>query len=103
MSNNDNSEQLPENEKPAISTFPEEVSKKAFSRANCRCQCERDKHDHGTFTCFKQIILEHRGNKTERSGWEAHYFLNPQKGGKLSVENCEILCWSCYSKTVPGQ
>ena len=103
MSNNDNSKQLPNNDRSVMSHFPEEAAKKAFLRANCRCQCERDKHDHGAFTCFKQIILKHRGNKTERSGWEAHYFLSPEKGGKLSVENCEILCWGCYSKIVQSQ
>ena len=86
-----------------MSQFPEEVVKKVFLRANSRCQCERDNHDHGTFTCFKQIILENRGNKTERSGWEAHYFVSPEKGGKLTIDNCEILCWSCYAKTVQSQ
>jgi hypothetical protein len=90
-------------EKSVMSQFPEEIVKKAFLRANCRCQCERDDHDHGTFTCFKQIIWENRGNKNERSGWEATYFVSPEKGGKLTVENCEVLCWSCYTKTVKSQ
>lgn len=78
--------------------FPEDVVKKAFMRANMRCQCERDTHDHGTFTCFKQIIWEHRGNANERSGWEAVFYVSPEKGGKPTVENCEILCWDCYTK-----
>ena len=94
---------LPKNDKSVISQFPENVVIKAFSRANCRCQCERDDHGHGTFTCFKQIIVENRGNKNEKSGWEAHYFVNPEKGGKLSVENCKILCWNCYTKTLQKQ
>jgi len=72
-----------------MSQFPEEVVKQAFSRANARCQCERE--GHGSFTCFKQIIWEHGGNKTERSGWEARYFVSPEEGGKATVENCEIL------------
>ncbi len=83
-----------------MSQFPEEVVKQAFLRANARCQCERDDNAHGIFTCFKQIILENRGNSTERSGWEANYFMSPEKGGKPTVENCEILCWDCYTKTV---
>jgi len=83
-----------------MSQFPEDVVKQAFSRANMRCQCEREVHGHGSFTCFKQIIWEHRGNKTERSGWDANCFVSPKKGGKLTVENCEILCWDCYTKTV---
>jgi len=83
--------------------FPEKVLKQAFARANMRCQCERDNHDHGAFTCFKQIKWEHRGNKDERSGWEAHYYVSPEDGGQPTVENCEILCWSCYSKVVGSQ
>jgi len=83
-----------------MSQFPEDVVKQAFSRANMRCQCERGDHGHGNFTCFKQIIWEHRRNKTERSGWEANYFVNPEKSGKLTVENCEVLCWDCYTKTM---
>jgi hypothetical protein len=82
-----------------VSEFPEDVLKQAFRRANARCQCERGDHGHGTFTCFKQIIWEHRGNKTERSGWEARFFVSPEDGGKPTVENCEILCWDCYTKT----
>ena len=83
-----------------MSQFPEEVLKQAFLRANSRCQCEREDHGHGSFTCFKQIIWEHRGNKMERSGWDTICFVSPEKGGKLTVENCEILCWDCYTKTV---
>ena len=86
-----------------MSEFPEEIVKEAFKRANSRCQCERENHGHGSFTCYRQILWTHRGNRTERSGWEAHYFVSPEKGGKPSVENCEILCWDCYSKTVQSQ
>jgi hypothetical protein len=78
--------------------FPEDVLKKAFMRANMRCQCERDTHDHGTFTCFKQIIWEHKGNANERSGWGAVCYVSPENGGKPTIENCEILCWDCYNK-----
>jgi len=91
---------LPKNDNSVRIQFPEEIVKKAFLRANCRCQCERCDHDHGTFTCFKQILWEKRGNKKERSGWEAYYFVSPNKGGTPTIENCEILCWSCYSKTI---
>ena len=86
-----------------MSQFPEEVVKKAFLRANMRCQCERENHDHGSFTCYKQILWEHRKNTTERSGWEAAYFVEPEKGGKITLENCEILCWNCYSTRVQSQ
>ena len=81
-----------------MSEFSEEVLKQAFLRANARCQCERE--GHGSFTCFRQILWENRGNKSERSGWEARFFVSPEEGGKPIVENCEILCWECYSKTV---
>jgi len=94
---------LPKNDKYVMNQFPEEVLKQAFLRANSRCQCEREDHGHGSFTCFKQIIWKNRGNSTERSGWEAHYFVNPEKGGKPTVENCEVLCWDCYTKTVQSQ
>ena len=83
-----------------MSEFSEEVLKKAFLRANARCQCEREGHSHGNFTCYGQILWENRGNTTERSGWEANFYVSPEKGGKPTVENCEILCWACYSKTV---
>ncbi|MBT8171574.1 hypothetical protein KJN74_01710 [Candidatus Bathyarchaeota archaeon] len=102
MSKDDKIIQSPTNDE-SKRKFSEEIVKKAFLRANCRCQCERDTHDHGTFTCFKQIKLEHRGNKNERSGWEANYFIRPEKGGKSTLENCDILCWSCYIKTIQGQ
>ena len=83
--------------------FQEEILKKAFFRANMRCQCEKDNHDHGNFTCFKQIIWENRGNKTERSGWEVNYLISPEKGEKLTIENYEILCWRCYNQTIHSQ
>ena len=83
--------------------FPKEVVKKAFARANARCQCEREDHDHGSFTCFKQIEWINRGKSKERSGWEAHYFFSPKEGGKPRLENCEILCWDCYTKTLQTQ
>lgn len=83
-----------------MSEFSEEVLKQAFLRANARCQCEREGHGHGSFTCFRQILWENRANKSERSGWEAGFFVSSEEGGKPIVENCEILCWECYSKTV---
>jgi hypothetical protein len=86
-----------------MSQFPEEVLKKAFARANARCQCEREGHAHSTFTCFKQIEWKNRGVKTERSGWEARYMVSPEEGGKPTVENCEILCWDCYTRTTQSQ
>ena len=89
--------------KSVDSQFPEDIVKKAFLRANMRCQCEREGHEHGTFTCYKQIVWEHRGDESVRSGWEAYYFVSPEKGGRLTVENCEILCLSCYNKTVKSQ
>lgn len=103
MSKDEKTVQPPTKDESIMSQFPKEVVKKAFSRANFRCQCEKKTHDHGTFTCFKQIKLEHRRNKTERSGWEANYIISPEKGGKFTVENCEILCWGCYIKTLQDQ
>ena len=46
---------LPKYDKNVMEQFPEEVLKQAFARANARCQCEREGHEHSTFTCFKQI------------------------------------------------
>ena len=86
-----------------MSQFPEEVVKKAFLRANARCQCEREDDGHGSCTCFKQIEYKNRGNETERSGWQANYLVSPESGGKPTVENCEILCWDCYTKTTQTQ
>jgi hypothetical protein len=77
--------------------------KKAFARANTRCQCEKEGHAHSTFTYFKKIEWKNRGVKKERSGWEAHYLVSPEEGGKPTLENCEILCWDCYTKTLQRQ
>jgi hypothetical protein len=33
-----------------------------------------------------------------QKGWEAHWIVPPEKGGKPTQENCEILCWDCYVK-----
>jgi hypothetical protein len=82
--------------------FSDEILKKAFLRANMRCQCEKDNHDHGNFTCFKQLIWENRGNKTE-SSWEVNYLISPEKEGKFTIENFEILCWKCYNKNINSQ
>ena len=86
-----------------MSQFPEEVVKQAFARANSRCKCEREGHAHLSFTCYGQIEWKNRGNLKERSGWEAHCYLSPEEGGKLTVENCEILCAHCYKKTLQTQ
>ena len=90
---------LPKYDKNVMGQFPEEVVKQAFARANARCQCEREGHAHSTFTCFKQIEWKNRENGTERNGWEAQYIVSPEEGGKPTVENCEMLCWDCYTKT----
>jgi hypothetical protein len=29
--------------------------------------------------------------------------VSPEEGGKPTVENCEVLCWDCYTKTVQSQ
>jgi hypothetical protein len=50
------------------------------------------------FTCFRQIILKHRGNNKERCEWKARYFINPEERGIPTVENCEILLGMLYKK-----
>ena len=78
--------------------FPDEVVKKAFGAADFRCECLIVDHGHSyNSLCMKVLDWNQRGQPTEK-GWEAQFILSPEKGGKHTQENCEILCWDCYTK-----
>ena len=78
--------------------FPVEVVKKAFGAADFRCECLIVEHGHSyNSMCMRVLDWNKRGQSTEK-GWEAHFILNPENGGKTTQENCEILCWDCYCK-----
>jgi 5-methylcytosine-specific restriction endonuclease McrA len=79
--------------------FSEDVIKLAWKRAEERCECRRQRHDHAYVRCNKKLVWSNRG----RDGigcWEAHHRLSVAAGGDDSLSNCEILCWDCHSKTL---
>lgn len=83
-----------------MAEFPEEVVKKAFAAADFRCECLLVEHGH-TYNsmCMRVLDWKKRGQSGEK-GWEAHFIVSPEEGGKPAQENCEILCWDCYNKTI---
>lgn len=86
-----------------MSEFPEEVAKRAFGRADGRCECLRETHGHSYGMCMKVLEWENRRRGKEMGAWEAHHIISPGAGGKSTESNCEILCWDCYSKTLKTQ
>ena len=78
--------------------FPEEVVKQAFGAADYRCECLKLEHGHKyNSLCMHQVDWNKRGQPDEK-GWQADFIVPPEKGGKPVIENCEILCWDCYTK-----
>lgn len=81
-----------------MAEFPEEVVKKAFGAADGRCECLTVEHGHiYNSQCMRVLDWEKRGQPGIK-GWEANWLVSPENGGKPTQENCEILCWDCFSK-----
>jgi hypothetical protein len=83
--------------------FPEEVVKKAFGACDGRCECLLVEHGHKyNSQCMRVLSWDKRGQSfmapDGQKGWEAHWIVNPENGGKPTQQNCEILCWDCYIK-----
>jgi 5-methylcytosine-specific restriction endonuclease McrA len=73
------------------SGFPETEVKKAWDRADSRCECRRSSHSH-VGRCNKLVRWESRGKESEL-GWEAHHI---DSNGADTVSNCEVLCQNCH-------
>jgi hypothetical protein len=76
-------------------TFSDIVIKQAWRRANGKCECRRKTHGHHYVRCNKQLVWSNRGREC-RGAWEAHHTVKDRPD---TFSNCEILCWSCHSKT----
>jgi len=85
-----------------MAEFPEEVVTKAFGAADFRCECVTVEHGHNWGMCMRVLDWKERGKAGEK-GWEARFIVSPEEGGKPTQENCEILCWDCYCKTVKNK
>jgi hypothetical protein len=76
--------------------FSDEVVRKAWRRADGKCECRRKSHGHHYIRCNKKLSRGNRG----REGWgkwEAHHI---SSSGGNGLSNCEILCWDCHSRTL---
>ncbi len=77
--------------------FSDDTVKKAWKRADGKCECSRTTHGHSG-RHNKTLSWDNRG----RDGWgkwEAHHKVSVASGGDDSLSNCEILCWDCHSQT----
>jgi len=79
--------------------FSEETVRKAWTRAEGKCECRRERHKHSYTRCNKQLVWENRG-RDGPGKWEAHHRTAVASGGDDSLSNCEILCWDCHSQTL---
>jgi len=80
--------------------FPEDVVKRAWTRAGGCCECRRATHRHPYVRCGKELVWENRGRETGRGAWETHHIVSQEAGGESTYSNCEILCWDCHSRTL---
>jgi hypothetical protein len=90
-------------EEQEMAEFPEDVVKKAFGAADGRCECLLVEHGHKyNSMCMRVLDWNKRGQSfmgpDGQKGWEANWIVPPEKGGKPTQQNCEILCWDCYCK-----
>lgn len=77
-------------------SFSDDVVKKAFSRADGKCECKRSRHNHPYGRCGKELVWDNRGRNSGRGAWEAHHI---NANGDDNLSNCEILCWDCHKET----
>ena len=67
--------------------FTEEVIKKAWERANKRCE-----------NCGKQLAWDNH-EEGQWGAWEAHHITSKSEGGSGELSNCRILCLDCHKNT----
>jgi len=60
-------------------SFPENIKKEAFEKANHRCE-----------KCGKQLTIH---------SCEAHHKTSVNAGGSDCLSNCQILCHKCHAET----
>lgn len=70
--------------------FSEYIIKKAWRRAEFRCECTRQGHHH-VGRCNQGILESYRGEEDTPSGWEAL----SKNGSYANLSDCEIVCWNC--------
>ena len=71
--------------------FSENVLGQAYTRAGGRCECTRE---------HEGVKAPHHGKNCPRGfpevwGWAPYEKIPLDKGGKDTVENCEVLCKEC--------
>ena len=70
--------------------FTKNTVLQAWERADGRCECMRNGHNHQGF-CDSNLIFEEQGKQTS-TGWQVFHI-----GATFddSLYNCEIICWEC--------
>jgi 5-methylcytosine-specific restriction enzyme A len=69
--------------------FPDKVKDQAFARSRGRCECKRQKHNHGS-RCPRNIT---------RATVQFHHVHASSLGGSDGLANCEALCRPCHEAT----
>lgn len=84
--------------------FPEDVVRRAWARADGRCECHRKTHEHPYVRCNKELVWENRGRETGRGAWEAHHIVSQEAGENLPyriAKYCAGTVIAEHSKNVP--
>lgn len=71
----------------------------AWKRSGGRCECRNGKCGHYKWGCNSKLVWEYRGLDFLPGAWEAHHIIPVSKGGRDTVENCQILCIDCHKNT----
>jgi hypothetical protein len=77
----------------------DEPIENAWVRSHGRCECRRGSHRHQG-RCNQALIWQQRGRAGHGWAWEAHHSGSQTVGGWEAVQQCEILCWECYRRTL---
>ena len=77
--------------------FHDDTVENAWIRSRGRCECACSTHGHRQ-PCGCALDWDCRGNSIWRGGWEAYRKGGPTLLGWEAVNQCEILCWSCYEQ-----
>jgi len=86
--------------------FSQDVVIKALKRADGRCECQSDTHEHRA-RCETRLEWWSRGRPAWSGSawdgaWEAHPRISMNGGGADGLANCEILCWQCHVAAIVG-
>ena len=75
--------------------FLDSVVKAAWEKCGGRCECRRRSHVHLKNHCNQQLVERSRG-RSGTGNWEARYRHGQFSRGRDTIDNCEIVCWSCF-------